>query len=124
VRVGALPLCGVLLWGCAIVHTEVGTAVPPIDGLEVGVTTREQALDRLGPPRLVRAQLDGELYTWRTLRGRRRSLTVLPVFVRLFYWESSRLLRDDVTLLFDDQGVLAAIGRRLETAEAESDAGD
>jgi outer membrane protein assembly factor BamE (lipoprotein component of BamABCDE complex) len=115
--------CLLLLPACAIVHSEIGTAVPEVDGLQVGVTTREQALAALGPPRLVRRQFDGELYTWRTLRGDSRSITVLPVFVRLFYWQDARLLRDDVTLMFDEGGVLRAVGRRLETAEADA-AGD
>ena len=119
-RRAAALLCLVLLPACAIVRTEVGTRVPGIDGLEVGVTTREQVLAQLGPPRLVRRQFDGELYTWRTWRGRSRSITILPIFVRLFFWEDARLLRDDVTLLFDGEGVLRAVGRRLETAEAEA----
>jgi hypothetical protein len=119
VRLAALALALVLLPGCAIVRTEIGAPVPDIYGLEVGVTTREQALARLGPPRLVRRQFDGELYTWRALRGHLRSVTILPILVRLFYWEDSSLLRDDVTLLFDERGVLRAVGRRLETAEKE-----
>jgi len=117
VRLATALLCVALLPACAIVRTEVGAELPEIDALEVGVTTREQALSRLGPPHIVRQQFDGELYTWRALRGLNRSITILPIFVRAFYWEDSRLLRDDITLLFDEQGVLRAIGQRLETAE-------
>lgn len=116
-RRAALPICALLLCACAIVRTEVGAGVPAIDGLEVGVTTREQVLERLGPPRLVRRQFDGELYTWRALRGHSRSVTILPVLVRVFYWEDARVLRDDVTLLFDESGVLRAVGQRLETTQ-------
>ncbi len=119
-RLAAALLCLALLPACAIVRIQVGTQVPGIEGLEVGVTTREQALAQLGPPRLVRRQFDGELYTWRTLRGRSRSIAILPIFVRLFFWEDARMLRDDVTLLFNREGVLLAVGRRLETAEREA----
>ena len=51
VRLVAL-LALLLLPACEIVRVQVGTEVPAIDGLEVGVTTREQALARMGPPHI------------------------------------------------------------------------
>ncbi len=42
---------------------------------------------------------------------------MLPIFVRLFFWEETRLFRDEVALLFDREGILRGIGRRLETGE-------
>ncbi len=117
-RLGVALVCLVLLPACEIVRTQVGTEVPGIEGLAVGVTTREQALERLGPPRIVRRQFGGELYTWRMQRGYSRSIAILPVFLRLFFWQDARLLQDDVTLLFDDDGVLLAVGRRLESEES------
>ena len=116
-RLPVTLLVGMLLSGCAITHLEVGTWLPPIHELEVGATTREQALALLGPPRLVRRQFDGELYTWRILRGETRSIAILPVFVRLFFWQESQLLRDDVALLFDRSGVLRAVGVRRESQD-------
>ena len=116
-----LILVALSLPACALIYTEVGQSLPDTEGLEVGVTTQSEALSRLGPPRLVQKQFDGELHTWRTLRGRRRSIALLPVLVRIFYWEDSRLLRDDLALLFDQQGVLRAMGERIETEVEASD---
>ena len=74
--------------GCAFTYTEVGTAVPDPAGLEVGVATSEDVLARLGPPRVVRKQFDGELFSYRRFERKRRSLTILPIFVRLLHVES------------------------------------
>ena len=111
-----------VLGGCALTYTEVGLDVPVTDGLEIGVSTEEEVLARLGPPRVTSRQFDGVLYTWRHLKGRRRSLTLLPIFVQIFHWEDGQLLRDDVSLLLDKDGVLRAIGRRYETREPEAEA--
>lgn len=113
----AVALLATTLTACALTYTRVGAEVPDGDGLEVGRTTREQALAQLGPPRLVRRQFDGELYVWRRQRGQSRSITILPIFVRAFHWEDSRLLRDELVLLFDPDGVLRAVGHRAETQE-------
>lgn len=107
--------------GCAFTYTEVGTAVPDPSALEVGVSTSEDVLATLGPPRVVRKQFDGELFTYRRLESKRRSLAILPVFVRLIYIASGEQRRDDITLLFDHDGVLRAIGMRLESEEPEED---
>ena len=106
-----------LLSGCAITHTEVGGPVPVPEGLEVGVTTKAEALAQLGPPRIVRRQFDGELYTWRRTESRERSLTLLPVYVQALYVAFGESRRDDLSLLFDREGVLRGMGLRLETAE-------
>ena len=108
-------LLACVVGGCSLTYTEVGQDVPVTDGLEVGVTTEEEVLARLGPPRVIRRQFDGVLYTWRHLKGRRRSLTLLPIFVQIFHWEVGQLLRDDVSLLLGNDGILRAIGIRLET---------
>jgi hypothetical protein len=112
-----LLLACFLLSGCAITYTEVGAPVPVPDGLEIGVTTKAEVLERLGPPRIVRRQFDGELYSWRRTKSRRRSLTLLPVYVRAFYYSSGESRRDDLSLLFDPEGVLRGVGLRLETQE-------
>ena len=103
--------------GCSINHFEVGVPVPEPAGLVVGQTTVAEALERFGPPRLIRRQFDGELYSWRRLEGRQRSLTLLPAYVRAFHYSETATLRDDLSLLFDRDGVLRGVGRRLESAE-------
>ena len=65
-------LLACVLGGCALTYTEVGQDVPLTDDLEVGVTTQEEVLALLGPPRVTSRQFDGTLYTWRHLEGRRR----------------------------------------------------
>ncbi|MBW2280363.1 MAG: hypothetical protein JRG76_10330 [Deltaproteobacteria bacterium] len=104
---------------CSFTYTEVGKAVPDPSGLEIGVSTAGDVLAELGPPRVVRKQFDGELFTYRRLERKDRSLTILPIFVRLLYVGSGERRRDDVTLLFDRDGVLRAIGTRLESEEPE-----
>jgi hypothetical protein len=108
------------LAACTLTYTRVGNEVPDTEGLEIGVSQREDVLERLGAPLYVRRQFDGELYVWRRLQGRSRSVRILPIFLQLFFWEDSRLLRDDVALLFDRDGTLQGIGRRIETDEVES----
>ncbi len=115
VRRLAVVLLAAALGGCALSYTRVGADVPDGSDLEVGWTTREQALTQLGPPRIVQRQYDGELYVWRHVRGQSRSITILPIFVRAFHWEDSRLLRDDLALFFGPDGVLRAVGQRSET---------
>ena len=107
------------LAACTLTYTRVGTEVPDTEDLEIGVSQREDVLERLGAPLYVRRQFDGELYVWRRLQGRSRSVQILPVLLQIFFWEDSRLLRDDVALLFDRDGTLQGIGRRIETDEVE-----
>ena len=71
-----------LLSGCSLTYTEIGIPVPEADGLEIGRSTKPDVLEALGPPRLVRRQFDGELYTWRRTKSRRRSITIVPIYVR------------------------------------------
>lgn len=106
-----------LLSGCALTFTEVGAPVPGSEGLEIGRSTKAEVLDTLGPPRLVRRQFDGDLYTWRRTRSRRRSLTLLPVYVKAFHYSDLEWRRDDLSLLFDREGVLRGIGLRREIEE-------
>lgn len=116
----AAALLALGLAACTLTYTRVGNEIPETEGLEIGVSRREDVLERLGAPAYVRRQFDGELYVWRRLRGRTRSLQILPIFVQIFFWEDERLLRDDVALLFDSEGFLQGIGRRIETETVES----
>ncbi len=110
-------LVAVLGSGCTLTYFEVGVPVPEPDGLEIGRTTVNDALARFGPPRLIRRQFDGELYSWRRLQSRQHSLTLLPAYVKAFHYSDAESLRDDLSLLFDQGGVLRGIGLRLESAE-------
>jgi hypothetical protein len=106
-----------LLSGCSVTYTEIGIPVPETEGLEIGRSTKPEVLQALGPPRLVRRQFDGELYTWRRTKDRERSLVVFPFFVKAFSFTEGESRRDELSLLFDREGVLRGIGRRLETEE-------
>jgi len=111
----ALLLVAWLGSGCVFNYFEVGVPVPEPEGLEVGRTNVTEVLERFGPPRLIRRQFDGELYTWRRIQGRERSLTLLPAYVRAFHYSESESLRDDLSLLFDRDGVLRGVGLRRES---------
>jgi len=113
----AIVLAACLLSGCALTWSEVGVPVPDPNGFEIGKTTKSDALAQLGPPRLIQWQFDGELYTWRWTKSRSRSLTVLPVYVQAFYYSDGESRRDDLSLLFDREGVLQGFGLRRETEE-------
>lgn len=106
-----------LAGGCTLTYREVGVPVPDPDGLVVGVSTTADALRSLGPPRLVRRQFDGDLYTWRRTHTRERSLTLFPVYVRAFFYADADSRRDELALLFDHEGVLRGVGLRRETEE-------
>ena len=106
-----------LLCGCSLSYTSIGVPVPETHGLEIGRSTKPDVLEALGPPRLVRQQFDGELYTWRRTKERKRSLTILPIYVQAFHFADGESRRDDLSLLFDREGILRGIGRRLETEE-------
>lgn len=104
---------------CSLSTTEIGRPLPEPRGLEIGRTTKAEALARLGPPHVARRQFDGDLYSWQRTVVKSRELVVLPVYVRAFHYADKRSRRDDLSLLFDREGVLRGIGRRLETGDAD-----
>jgi hypothetical protein len=106
-----------LLSGCAWTSTVVGGSLPSAEALVVGRSTTPEALAALGPPRLVRQQFDGALYTWRRTESRSRSITILPIYVKAFHYSSGESRRDDLSLFFDREGVLRGVGERRETEE-------
>jgi hypothetical protein len=106
----ALTIALGLLTGCSLTYTEIGIRVPEAEGLEIARSTKPDVLATLGPPRLVRRQFDGELYTWRRTKSRRRSLAILPVFVKAFSYSDGESRRDELSLLFDREGVLEEPG--------------
>lgn len=108
-----------LLCGCSFTYTEIGVPIPEAHGFEIGRSTKADVLHAIGAPRLVRQQFDGELYTWRRTRQRRVSITILPVYVQAFHYASGESRRDELSLLFDREGILRGAGRRLETEEGD-----
>ena len=113
----AWACAALLLGGCTLTFTEVGGPVPEPSGVEVGRTTKAEVLARFGPPRLIRRQFDGELYTWRRAQERERSLLLLPVYVRAFFYSDAVSRRDDLSILFDREGVVRGVGLRRESEE-------
>lgn len=103
--------------GCSLSYGEIGAPIPRPEGLEIGRSTKADVLARLGAPYLVERQFDGDLYVWRRTTRRNRSLKILPVYVQAFYYEDEESRRDDLSLLFDREGVLRGVGLRLETEE-------
>ena len=101
----------------ALAASELLLPVPPTEGLNIGRTTKAQALALLGPPRIIHRQFDGDLYVWRRTKSRKRSLTLLPVYVRAFHYSNGVSKRDDLSLLFDREGVLQGVGLRLENRD-------
>jgi outer membrane protein assembly factor BamE (lipoprotein component of BamABCDE complex) len=114
VRRAAALAAAALLAGCTLTYGEVGGPVRDPDGIVVGVTRKAEVLSRLGPPRIVQRQFDGDLYTWRQTRTRERSLTLLPVYVRAFFYSDAESRRDDLSVLFDREGVVRGVGLRRE----------
>ena len=100
------------------VNTYAGP-LPDASALQIGRSTKADALALLGPPRLVRRQFDGELYTWRRTLFESQSVTILPAYVKAFHYSSAESHRDDLSLLFDHGGVLRGKGLRLETEERD-----
>lgn len=114
-RAAIAVVASALLAGCTITYAEVGMPLPDAEGLEIGVTTKPEALAALGPPRLVRREFDGDHYTWRRTKSRSRALVVLPIFVRAFHYSNGQSRRDDLSLLFDHDGILRGVGLLRET---------
>ena len=106
----ALPLVASCSWRTV----RVGAPLPDARALEVGVTTREDALLALGPPRLIRRQFDGELYTWRYVESKTKTLDIIPYPISVFFYSDGEMREDDLTLMFGTDGVLRAVGIRHE----------
>ncbi len=101
------------LAGCYITETEQGRHLPDAAALQVGRSTKAEALALLGPPYSVRRQFDGDLFTWRRSASRLETLRLVPI---LPIYESTEGHADSdlLMLLFDPQGVLAGAGTQYE----------
>ena len=96
----ALVFVAWLCSGCALTYFEVGVPVPDPAGLEIGRTTVTEVLELYGPPRLIRRQFDGELYSWRnTPQGRLAEIIVLDQFSRNNYRDTPMSFASDTLAL-------------------------
>ena len=114
IRGTLLILILLALPACFIRDTTVGVALPPeYVRLEVGVTTKSEALAIVGAPRTVRRQYDGDLYIYGRHHDYSSRLQIVP-FVTVYERTRGQILSDRLALLFDDAGVLQGIGLEEE----------
>ncbi|MHC5210511.1 MAG: hypothetical protein ACYTG2_07330 [Planctomycetota bacterium] len=99
----------VLLSACSITHTSAGRPLPGTEGLEVGRTTKAEALVLLGAPLSVRRQFDGDLLLWTRLEAHGTRLRLVP-FLPLYEKSDGRSEQDVLALLFGHDGILAGVG--------------
>ena len=120
----ALFLLAALSSACSVTHNRFGQPLPnelQLAGLEIGVTTKAEALARLGAPVSLRRQFDGELFVWRRSESHSSRLLLIPLFP-IYETAKGRGGSDRLALLFDQEGILSGIGLSLETDAAESNA--
>lgn len=114
-HVASLTLA-LLTVGCSISHREVGRPLPAdLDALAVGQTTKGEALQLLGAPNSIRRQFDGDLLFWIRTENDGSSLLLFPL-LNLYFQSNSESRADRLALLFDHDGVLAAVGLERELA--------
>ena len=110
----ALLLVLLLLPGCFIRNTTVGVPLPPAyEQLEVGVTTKGEALALLGAPHTVRRQFDGDMYFYGRVHDYSTRLQLIP-FITLYERTDGQIHSDRLVLLFDDAGILQGVGLEKE----------
>ncbi len=108
----AVALCGV--GGCTIVHRSAGAPLPDgVGKLEIGRTTKAQALASLGPPASVRRQFDGDLMFWRRDELNSETLLLIPL-IPIYERTTGHSDTDTLALLFDHAGLLAGVGERRD----------
>ena len=104
-----LPL---LLLGasCTVAHQTIGRQIPTaLDDLEIGVSTKADALALLGPPHAVRRQFDGDLLFYRRDVVNSWGILLVPLIALYSDWEGESS-SDILALLFAPCGVLAGTG--------------
>lgn len=107
-----LALC--LLPGCFISDTSVGVPLPSAyRQLEVGVTTKGEALRLVGAPNAVRRQSAGDLYLYGRVHDYSSRLQLIP-FVTIYERTDGQVHSDRLALLFDESGILRGIGLEKE----------
>jgi hypothetical protein len=108
-------LAALALGGCYITDTTEGRPLPDASTLEVGRTSKAQALALLGPPLSVRRQFDGDLLIWRRSASRVETLRLIPI-LPLYEKTTGFADSDLLMLLFDRQGLLAGSGTQFDVS--------
>jgi hypothetical protein len=104
-----LPLL-LLAASCTVAHQTIGRPIPDsLDLLEVGHTTKADALALLGPPVSVRRQFDGDLLFYRRDVVDSWGILLVPLIPLYSHWQGAAN-SDIIALLFDRNGVLAGVG--------------
>jgi len=105
-----IPLLLLLAVGCTVAHETSGRPIPAsLDALQVGYTTKAEALSMLGPPVSVRRQFDGDLFFYKRDVVESWGILFVPLLPLYFHWEGAAN-SDIMTLLFNHDGVLAGLG--------------
>ena len=103
-------LAALILPGCFIFHSTSGQPMSfEQPELEIGLTTKAEALAILGPPRSIRRQFDGDLFFYSLDDDSSARLLLIP-FVPLYSRTRGTSRRDSLALLFDKHGVLSGVG--------------
>jgi len=106
----ALALCLISLPGCFIVDTRIGTPLPlDYERLEVGVTTKAEALAIVGAPDSARRQSDGDLYFYNRTHDYSSRLQLIP-FITVYERTDGQVHTDRLALIFDAEGILRGVG--------------
>lgn len=121
----ASALACLALAGCTIGRQYIGSELPrdPQVVLEVGKSTKADALRELGPPERLVRQYDGDVFVYAFVRRNSSSFAIEePVLTNLtiFAWSKTQEKSDRLVLIFDRDGVLTGYGYRRGTEELET----
>lgn len=95
---------------CTVARQTIGRQLPAaLDDLQIGISTKADALALLGPPASVRRQFDGDLLFYRRDVVNSWGILLVPLLPIYSHWEGEAS-SDILALLFDHRGVLAGIG--------------
>lgn len=121
----SLFLVALALGGCTIGRQYIGSELSgdPRAVLEIGKSTKADALRELGPPERLVRQTDGDVFVYAFVRRNSSSFTIGdPIFTSLtiFSWSKTQEKSDRLVLVFDRSGTLTGSGYRKGTAELET----
>ena len=115
----ALLVCLASLPACFIRNTSVGVPLPSsYERLQVGVTTKAEALTLMGAPDAALRQSDGDLYLYNRSHDYSSRLQLIP-FVTFYERTDGQIHTDRLALIFDDTGILRGVGLEKEIPVSE-----
>ncbi|MEM7410135.1 MAG: hypothetical protein AAF430_07880 [Myxococcota bacterium] len=123
-RWGVALLC-LSLCACTIGRDYIGNELRAVPGevLKPGATTLGEVLQTFGAPDRIQRRRNGEILTYRFVRGNESTLTLEePVItgVTFFIYTKKQVKANRLTLFFDDAGVLETFGYTTGTEELEA----